>query len=150
MSTQPEGDYVPEWTDGDKLRKVRLHMGMTQADFAEALQVNAVTYSGWESDRNRIKDLKTIARRIKVLSGTPLWWWFDTERPVCNCLSHGTADRKQPAIVAAAGRVFRRRRPRSSRRARRSPAAPFAGLLCRARIVAPTPRRAEGRGYAYI
>lgn len=81
MSTQPEGEYVPEWTDGDKLRKVRRHLGMTQAEFADALQVNAITYGAWESDRNRIKDLRTIARRIKVMAGTPLWWWFDTERP---------------------------------------------------------------------
>lgn len=81
MSTQPEAEFVPEWTDGDKLRKVRRHLGMTQAEFARALQVNPITYSGWESDRNRIKDLRAIARRIKAMTGTPLWWWFDTERP---------------------------------------------------------------------
>lgn len=81
MSTQPEGEFIPEWTDGDKLRKVRRHLGMTQAEFAEALQINPITYGAWESDRNRIKDLRTIARRIKVMAGTPLWWWFDTERP---------------------------------------------------------------------
>ncbi len=81
MTTDVASEFVPEWTDGDKLRKVRRHLKLSQEEFAERLQVNASTYMAWESDRNRIKDLKTIARRIKVLSGTPLWWWFDTERP---------------------------------------------------------------------
>ena len=81
MSTQPEGEFVPEWTDGDKLRKVRRHLKMTQEQFATALQVNPITYGAWESDRNRITDMKAIARRIKAMTGTPLWWWFDTERP---------------------------------------------------------------------
>lgn len=81
MSIQPEREFIPEWTDGDKLRKVRRHLGLTQAEFAHALQVHPQTYGAWEADRNRIKDLRTIARRIKVMAGTPLWWWFDTERP---------------------------------------------------------------------
>jgi len=33
MSTQPGTEYVPEWTDGDKLRKVRRHLGLTQEEF---------------------------------------------------------------------------------------------------------------------
>ena len=81
MTTDPVSEFVPEWTDGDKLRKVRRHLGMNQEEFATCIQVNPSTYMAWEADRNRIKDLKTIARRVKVLTGTPLWWWFDTERP---------------------------------------------------------------------
>jgi len=81
MSTQPEDEFVPEWTDGDKLRKVRRHLGLTQEEFAEKIGVKASTYMAWESDRNRIRDLRIIARRIKLMAGTPLWWWFDTERP---------------------------------------------------------------------
>ncbi|KLO54118.1 helix-turn-helix domain-containing protein [Mycolicibacterium senegalense] len=81
MTTDPASEFVPEWTDGDKLRKVRRHLGLSQEEFADRIQVKPSTYMAWESDRNRIKDLKTIARRIKVLTGTPLWWWFDTEPP---------------------------------------------------------------------
>lgn len=81
MSIDPVSEYVPEWTDGDKLRKVRRHLGLNQEDFAARLQVNRSTYMAWESDRNRVKDMKAIAKRIKAMTGTPLWWWFDTERP---------------------------------------------------------------------
>ncbi|WP_293002667.1 helix-turn-helix transcriptional regulator [Mycobacterium sp.] len=81
MTTDPVGEFVPEWTDGDKLRKVRRHLRLSQEEFAERLQVNASTYMAWEADRNRVKDMRVIARRVKAMSGTPLWWWFDTERP---------------------------------------------------------------------
>jgi transcriptional regulator with XRE-family HTH domain len=81
MSTHPSSDFVPEWTDGDKLRKVRRHLGLTQDEFAARLGVNAATYTAWENDRNRIKNLKAVARRVKQMTGTPLWWWFDTEPP---------------------------------------------------------------------
>lgn len=81
MSIETAGEYVPAWTDGDKLRKVRRHLRLNQEQMAELLQVKASTYMAWESDRNRIKDLKAIARRCKALAGTPLWWWFDTEPP---------------------------------------------------------------------
>lgn len=81
MSTDAAPEFVPEWTDGDKLRKVRRHLKLSQEEFAERLQVNPSTYMAWESDRNHVKDLRTIARRIKAMAGTPLWWWFDTEPP---------------------------------------------------------------------
>lgn len=81
MTTDPASEFVPEWTDGDKLRKVRRHLGLTQEEFAERLGVPGPTYMAWETDRNRITSLKAIARRIKQMTGTPLWWWFDTERP---------------------------------------------------------------------
>lgn len=81
MTTDPASEFVPEWTDGDKLRKVRRHLGLSQEEFAERIQVKAPTYMAWESDRNRVKDMRAIARRIKAMTGTPLWWWFDTERP---------------------------------------------------------------------
>jgi transcriptional regulator with XRE-family HTH domain len=82
MSTHPSSGYVPEWTDGDKLRKVRRHLRLTQEEFAEKLGVTVAAYTAWESDRNRITNLKAIARRIKQMAGTPLWWWFDTEPPI--------------------------------------------------------------------
>lgn len=81
MTIDPAGEFVPEWTDGEKLRKIRRHLGLNQEEFAARLQVKAATYAAWETDRNRVKDMRTVARRIKAMAGTPLWWWFDTERP---------------------------------------------------------------------
>ena len=81
MSTQTEGAFVPEWTDGEKLRKIRRHMGMTQGEFASALGVKATTYSSWESDRNQVRDQKGIAKRLKMLANVPMWWFLDAEPP---------------------------------------------------------------------
>jgi transcriptional regulator with XRE-family HTH domain len=81
MSTNPALEFVPEWTDGDKLRKVRRHLGLTQEEFAARLGIPGPTYMAWETDRNRIKNVKAIAKRVKQISGTPLWWFLDTEVP---------------------------------------------------------------------
>lgn len=83
MSTATESDerFPLEWTDGEKLRKVRRHLGVTQEKFAELLEVKASTYMAWESDRNRVADPKAIARRLKLLADVPMWWFLDTEPP---------------------------------------------------------------------
>jgi len=81
MTTQPAGDFVPEWSDGEKLRKIRRHLGKTQEEFATALGVKPTTYSAWEADRNSVREPKVIARRLKMLAGVPMWWFLDSERP---------------------------------------------------------------------
>ncbi len=40
---------VPDWTLADRLRKIRRHVGMSQAQFAALLGVRAPTYSAWEA-----------------------------------------------------------------------------------------------------
>lgn len=77
----PEETFPLEWTDGEKLRKVRRHLKLTQEQFAELLDVKPSAYMAWESDRNRIPDPKVIAKRLKMLAGVPLWWFLDTEPP---------------------------------------------------------------------
>lgn len=81
VSIQPESDPIPEWTDGDKLRKLRRRVGMNQATFAAALDVHPQTYAAWETDRNRVPDPRTIARKLKLLTGVPMWWFLDSEPP---------------------------------------------------------------------
>jgi len=81
MTIQPvrEDERVPDWTMGDRLRKIRRSAKMTQATFAAALGVSEDTYAAWESDRNKVTDVVAMAKRIKVLTGTPIWWTLDTQ-----------------------------------------------------------------------
>lgn len=83
MSTATDADerFPLEWTDGEKLRKVRRYLGVTQEKFAELLEVKSSTYMAWESGRNAINDPKAIARRLKLLADVPMWWFLDTEPP---------------------------------------------------------------------
>ncbi len=74
-----DSGFAPEWTMGDRLRKIRRRAKMTQAQFAGALGVADDTYGAWESDRNKVTDVVAVAKRIKVLTGTPVWWTLDTQ-----------------------------------------------------------------------
>lgn len=76
MSTQPEHEAmgIPQWTLGDRLRKVRTLAGLNQEDFAAKLDVTASAYSHWESDRTTPRNVVAIAQRIELLLGTPASW----------------------------------------------------------------------------
>lgn len=67
-------EYALEWTLGDRLRKARRTTGMTQRQFAEAIQVSAPRYSQWEADLNGPRDLVNVAKRIQLATGVPASW----------------------------------------------------------------------------
>jgi transcriptional regulator with XRE-family HTH domain len=73
--------FTLAWSDGDKLRKVRRHLGLNQREMAKVLGVTFGRYASWEGDRNRMKDPRKMARRLKMLAGVPMWWFLDTEPP---------------------------------------------------------------------
>lgn len=62
MTTAPVDRYFPEWTIADRLRRIRRDTGLTQAAFAERLQVGEQRYSAWESGRNHppVQDFVTV------------------------------------------------------------------------------------------
>lgn len=69
---------IPEWTFGDRVRKVRLERtDLTQGGFAKEIGVNGPTLSAWESGRNRAprgQDLIGIAKRISARTGVSVEW----------------------------------------------------------------------------
>lgn len=83
MTVNIEAGSVPQWSIGDRLRKVRSETGMKQADFAAALGVNPNTYSAWETSRNTpsYDEVVSLAKRIRLLCGTPEWWLMGAENP---------------------------------------------------------------------
>lgn len=80
-AVNPNHELIPEWTLGEKLRKIRRGKKMNQAEFAEALQVPQTTLAGWETDKTKMRDQVAIARRVKMLTGVPMWWFLGTEPP---------------------------------------------------------------------
>lgn len=67
------------WTLGDRLRKARAVKGMDQREFATALEVKAGTLAGWETDRQKPRDLVDIAQKVQKLTGVSAMWILGLE-----------------------------------------------------------------------
>ena len=55
MSTQPVVGVVPQWTQGDRLRKARALTGMTTRDFADTIGVSHGTITNAEGDKRAVR-----------------------------------------------------------------------------------------------
>lgn len=80
---QGRGALVPEWTLGDRLRKVRRMCGLGQAEFAVELGTNQKTYASWEADKSapRHAQLIEIAKKIESDTGISASWVLGVESP---------------------------------------------------------------------
>lgn len=76
MSTQPSHNPagIPQWTIGDRLRKIRTTQHLKQSEFAAQLEVNEPTYSQWESNRATPRNVVALSQRIELLTGIPAAW----------------------------------------------------------------------------
>ena len=59
----PHHDRVPVFSLGERIRKVREDLGLSQQQFADQLGVDRKTVGNWEADRNqpRYRDLMMIS-----------------------------------------------------------------------------------------
>lgn len=57
----------------DRLRKARKVSGMTQEQFARALDTTHAAYAAWESGRNQPPEV-SVARAIQRVTGIPAEW----------------------------------------------------------------------------
>lgn len=71
MSTQV-GTVIPQWTQGDRLRKARSLTGMTSRQFAEALGVSLNTVVNAEGDKRQVR--KITLRAWAMATGVPVEW----------------------------------------------------------------------------
>lgn len=80
MSAQVgESRLVPQWSLGDRLRKIRRMMGISQAEFAAQLGQNQKTYAAWELDTSHPRNVVAMAKRVEAMTGVPAGWVLDTE-----------------------------------------------------------------------
>ncbi len=76
MSTRPAeaSDIQLTWTFGDRVRKVRRILGMSQNAFAKMLGVTPQALGAWELDVNKPRNVVAIAKRLEVAAGVPATW----------------------------------------------------------------------------
>jgi transcriptional regulator with XRE-family HTH domain len=74
MTSQTQEAWVPQWTFGDRLRKVRREKGLSQAELALALDVKGPQIASWETGANNPRDIVTVAKRLQLALGVPAEW----------------------------------------------------------------------------
>lgn len=63
-----------EWTFGDRLRKARRELGLSQAEIAECCGVQQGAIANWESGHSRCRDEVSVAKAIEASHGVPATW----------------------------------------------------------------------------
>lgn len=75
MTTEPMPSRLwLDWTLGDRLRKVRRAVGVSQEQFAATLEVNKKSLAAWELDTNEPRNIVALAKRIELAYGVPASW----------------------------------------------------------------------------
>lgn len=73
---------IPQWTFGDRVRKVRRERGWSQEELATRLSVtlNASvtrrTVAGWELSDRQPHDLVAMAKVLQALTDVPAEWFL--------------------------------------------------------------------------
>jgi transcriptional regulator with XRE-family HTH domain len=73
MNNMTQGQ-APQWTLGDRLRKVRRDAGYSARDFANVLGINVSSLAHYETDRAQPRALVELAQRIELTTGVPATW----------------------------------------------------------------------------
>lgn len=63
-----------EWTFGDRLRKARRELGLSQAEIAACCGVQQGAIANWESGHSRCRDEVSVAKAIEASHGVPATW----------------------------------------------------------------------------
>ena len=63
-----------EWSFGDRLRKLRRAVGVSQGDFAATIGQTRDTLSAWEAGRNTPRQIVAIAQRLELAYGVAAGW----------------------------------------------------------------------------
>lgn len=81
MSTQVGDLAAPQWTFGDRIRKIRRDEKLTQAEFAEMIGRKDKAVGAWESGLNEPDDILSVARRIQEEFHVPATWVLGLDAP---------------------------------------------------------------------
>ena len=65
---------VPQWTFGDRIRKIRRESGLSQEQFAARIRVTRPQLGAWEANENGPRDVVAVAVAIQHEFGVPAGW----------------------------------------------------------------------------
>jgi integrase/recombinase XerD len=63
-----------KWNFGDRLRKIRREVGLSQSEFADRINVGHGSLANWESDMSQCRNEVAVARAIEREFGVPASW----------------------------------------------------------------------------
>ena len=72
---------MPEWTFGDRIRKIRRELRLNQVEFADAIGRGDKAVAAWESGTNAPEDIVSVAKRIQVRFGVSAAWVLGIDPP---------------------------------------------------------------------
>lgn len=72
MTTQSTGERIPQFTQGDRLRKARALTGMTTREFADVIGVSHGTVTNAEGDKREVRRITLNAWALAT--GVPVSW----------------------------------------------------------------------------
>lgn len=73
LATTTSTTWVPPESFGERLRRVRRHMGWSQQEMAEHLDVPLKRYSNWEGSTSP-RHLADLARHVQEITGADARW----------------------------------------------------------------------------
>lgn len=79
MSTQPATARYPTWTLGDKLRKAREMVGLTQTEMALAIGISRQSVSNYEV--GDYEPRRIVLNAWSTQTGVPIDWFMQDDGP---------------------------------------------------------------------
>lgn len=74
MSTHTVGTVIPQWSVGDRLRKAREVMGLSQSEFAQATGVSQRSVSRYESLEDAAEIRRPVLLAWAFATGVSMDW----------------------------------------------------------------------------
>lgn len=74
MTERPLTPWIPEEMIGDRLRRLRRAVGLSQIDFATILEVTPQALATYETGRSQPRSLVALAKRTEMAFNVPATW----------------------------------------------------------------------------
>lgn len=74
MTNRPAEQWIPADTLGDRLRRLRRSLGMSQTEFATVLEVTPQTLASYEAGNREPRSIVALAKRAEMAFNVPATW----------------------------------------------------------------------------
>lgn len=74
MTQAPREAWTPPEMFGDRIRRIRRSVGLSQADFANAIGEGSKALATWEAGTREPRSVVALAKRIELAFNVPAAW----------------------------------------------------------------------------